>query len=182
MFTEPLIFFLADSAISKMTVTLPSGKQLLFDKGENRMYKTDDPEEIKFLTTSVKRLGARKLSDKEYRLHTARLFDNLPLVTKDIKTIEQVEKYLWNTEFERLVISILRQKGYTVASQTEKVLDKKTGQDSINLDGEDDGKEVQAKAKEKVKTKPVPDGPSDKLKPKVTHKASTHKGRGKGKK
>jgi len=47
---------------------------------------------------------------------------------------------------------------------------------------EDDGKEVQVKAKEKVKTKPVPDGPSDKLKPKVIHKASTHKGRGKGKK
>lgn len=109
---EPTIFYVARYEIAEISVTLPNDKVIVFKRGTE--YSTEDEEEIAFLT-GVKGLGARKMEDKEYRGWATAQFEKLPLIDRhDIKSVQDVEEYLWNSSFEKLIVTFLKSKGWIV--------------------------------------------------------------------
>lgn len=115
---RPKIISLIDGRIINASVTLPSGKQLVFNS-KVRRYETSDPEEVEFFS-KLKGFFVRDIGDKEYIRHLERMYEEIPDITNRELTVEAAEKSKWYTEDENKLIEKLRELGYIVYKAPEK--------------------------------------------------------------
>ena len=109
---EPIIFYLSASDVVKGTYKLPSGSTIIIT--QSVPYSTTDDEEIEFLSKE-RFLGARRISDKEFRFFATKQFKDLPTVyNKNINSAKDVEEFVWTSESEQRIIAKLRENGYIV--------------------------------------------------------------------
>lgn len=104
-----MIFFISRFNVSRYAITLPSGKKIVLMGGKS--YTTDDPDEIKFLS-SQKGLGVRKVEDREYRIWATKKFNELPTCDNKELTKEDLTEFLLSSPQEKLLKSILESNGY----------------------------------------------------------------------
>jgi len=116
---RPIIFYNSRPEIVRRDITLPSGKQVVLSR-ESRTYKTDDPEEIEFLSKQAY-IGAREVDDKEFIIYLTSRYQDMPNVERVGLTLEEMEKYLSTTETEKMIVQALRDKGYTVEAKADAI-------------------------------------------------------------
>jgi len=114
---EPVIFFNSRSEIVRREISLPSGKQIVIGTSCPE-YKTEDPEEIDFLSRLFG-VGCRKLSDSEFRLFMTSSYNDLPHVERKNITPEELEAFMASPAHEELIVEKLRAKGYTLEKKSE---------------------------------------------------------------
>ena len=109
---EPITFFNSRPEISRREIILQSGKKIVLSR-ETPNYRTEDKDEIEFLS-KLSFVGARKLTDAEYRIWMTSEYSKLPNLEKREVTKEDIEAYVANEAHEDVVLKALRAKGYTV--------------------------------------------------------------------
>ena len=114
---RPIIFFNSRPEIVRREITLPSGKKIVLSR-ECTTYKTDNPEEIEFMS-KLAYIGAREVDDKEYVIYLTSKYSDMPNVDRVGLTNEDLEQYMANTETEKMIVDKLREKGYTIEAKAE---------------------------------------------------------------
>ena len=114
---RPIIFFNSRQEIIRREITLPSGKKIVLSR-ECTTYKTDNPEEIEFMS-KLAYIGAREVDDKEYVIYLTSKYSDMPNVDRVGLTNEDLEQYMANTETEKMIVDKLREKGYTIEAKAE---------------------------------------------------------------
>lgn len=109
---EPIIFFLSRENVMSFQVKLPNGNGVLFTPISG--YTTSDPEEIEFLS-QLKAIGARRITDREYRLWATKKFSELPTYDNDMISKDEIAEFLLSSPQEVLLKSILESAGYSKA-------------------------------------------------------------------
>ena len=109
---EPIVFFLSRQNVISYQVKLPNGDGVLFTPVKG--YTTSDPEEIDFLSQQ-KAIGARRITDSEYRLWATKKFSELPTYDNDLISKDEIAEFLLSSPQEVLLKSILESAGYSKA-------------------------------------------------------------------
>ena len=114
---KPLVFFNSRAEVVRREIVFPSKKKIVISR-ESPEYTTADKEEIDFLS-KVFGIGVRALNEKEYTLYMTSRFEDMPHVEKKEITSSDLEVYLASTAHEKLVIELLRSKGYEISKKAE---------------------------------------------------------------
>lgn len=114
---KPLVFFNSRAEVVRREIVFPSKKKIVISR-ESPEYTTADKEEIDFLS-KVFGIGVRALNEKEYTLYMTSRFEDMPHVEKKEISSSDLEAYLASTAHEKLVIELLRSKGYEISKKAE---------------------------------------------------------------